>query len=329
MEAYVHDAVLDMLHARDELLAALDDVGPEQWERQIPYGHRTLHELLAHLAGADQAWALAAQGLLKGESESTTAPLTPEEARAARVRTIERGRSRPVAQLGEEMDRRRQLLLGLYDLLEPRHLALALRSYGDEHNSVHERIWLGYHDRLHAADVRRALRMDWRPPKLEFHTEIVPAVEALSPDPALYVIYSVDPTRWEMPSVVPGWSNRNLLAHIATGDWVFQTHLRHIIATGEVGPWADVDAGNAERIEERKFTTVNALVEEYLSMRHATLLLLAQLTPRHLQRPITLWWLPEDQRQSTVAGYVLAFPHHERHHTTHLRPAMKWSTSLR
>ena len=329
MEAYVHDAVLDMHHARDELLAALDGVAPDQWERRIPYGHRTLHELLAHLAGADQAWALAAQGLLKGESEPTKPPLTPEEAKAARVRTIARGRSRPVAHLRDEMDRRRQLLLGLYDLLEPRHLALALRSYGDEHNSARERIWLGYHDRLHAADVRRALRMDWHPPKLEFLPQIVPAVDALSPDPALYVIYSVDPTRWETPSVVPGWSNRNLLAHVATGDWVFQSHLRRIIDTGEVAAWADIDEGNAQRIEERKFTTVNALIDEYLSMRHATLLLLTRLTPRHLELQMPPWWLPEPGGQRTVAACVLAFQRHERSHRDHLRPAMKWSTSLR
>jgi len=318
-----------MRQARDALLAALDEVGPEQWERQIPYGSRTLHELLAHLAGADQAWALAAQGLLKGESESTKPPLTPEEAKAARVRAIDRGRSRPVAELREEMDRRRQLLLGLFDLLEPRHLALALRSYGDEHNSVRERIWLGYHDRLHAADVRRALRMDWHPPTLEFLPDLTPAVEALSPDETLYVIHSIDPTRWEMPSVLAGWSNRNLLAHIATGDWVLQGHLRHIIDTGTVAGWPDVDAGNAERIEERKFSTVSALVDEYLSMRHETMLLLSQLKPQQLKLSITLWWLPEGERERTVADYVLAFERHERNHRGQLRPAMRYATSLR
>jgi hypothetical protein len=328
MEAYVHDAVLDMRHARDELLAALDEVGPDEWDRQIPYGTRTLHELLAHLASADQAWALAAQGLLKGEAEPIT-PLTPEQAKEARRRAIERGRTRSVAFLRAEMDRRRQLLLGLYDLLEPRHLALALRSYGDEHNSVRERIWLGYHDRLHAADVRGALRMHWKPPKLEFLPPILPAVEALSPDAALYVIYSVDPTRWEMPSVVPGWSNRNLLAHIATGDWVFQSNLRSIMETG-AAPVLDIDAGNAQRVEDRRFTTVNTLIDEYRSTRHATMLLLAQLTPRHLAIQMPRWWVPDPGGERTVAACVLAFPRrHERHHIDHLRPAMKWATSVR
>ena len=231
--------------------------------------------------------------------------------------------------LREEMHSRRQLLLQLLELLEPRHLALVLRSYGDAHNSVRERIWLGYHDRLHAADVRRARRMHWHPPKLEFDPRVRPAVDALSPDETLYVIYSVDPTKWELPSVVPGWSNRNLLAHIATGDWVFQSHLRHVIETGEVAEWPHVDVGNAERLEERKFTPVATLVDEYLSMRHETMLMLAQLNPARLAPPIRLWWFPEGQQERTIVDYVLAFERHERSHCDQLRPVMRWATSLR
>jgi uncharacterized damage-inducible protein DinB len=290
----------------------------------VPYGERTLHELLAHVAGADQAWAVAAQGLLKGESE-TKAALTPEEAKAVRRRAIERGRGRPVEELRAEMASRRKLLLTLYEELEPRHLSVALRSYGDEHNAVRERIWLGYHDRLHTADVRRALRMTWQAPRLEFLPALRPAVEALSPDRALYMIFSVDPTKWELPSAVPGWSNRNLLAHIATGDWVFQRHLRAIIETGDVAGWEGVDDGNAERLAERRLTPVGTLVEEYLSMRHETMLLLSQITKKHQERPITLWWFPEGERERNVADYVLAFERHERSHCAQLRPVMRYA----
>lgn len=325
MEAYVHDAVLDMLHARDELEAALDEVGEGQWERAVPYGERTLHELLAHVAGADQAWAVAAQGLLKGESE-TKAALTPEEAKAARRLAIERGRGRPVAELRAEMASRRKLLLTLYEELEPRHLSVALRSYGDEHNSVRERIWLGYHDRLHAADVRRALRMNWASPRLVFPPEVRPAAEALSPERALYVIFSVDPTKWELPSVVPEWSNRELLAHIATGDWVFQSRLRSLIADGTLPEWPDVAAGNAERLAERRMTPVGTLVEEYLSMRHETMLLLAQLTPGHLRVKMSMPWLG-DAEERTVLDYVRWFWMHERSHCEQLRPAMRYATA--
>jgi hypothetical protein len=322
MDRYVHDAVLDMRIARNELMAALDEVKPDDWLRFVPYGSRTLHDLLAHLAGADQAWAVAAQGLLKGESDQQ-APLTPDEARAARGRSIERGRSQRPDVLVEEMDRRRKLLLSLFELLEPRHLALALRSFGEEHNSVRERIWLGYHDRLHAADVRRALRMHWVPQHLEFVPEVQPAVRTLAPDETLYVIYSVDPVNWERPSRVPGWTYRRLLAHIATGDWVLQGHLRHIIEHGEVAPWPDIDAGNAERVGERRLSTQRTLTEEYLSMRHETMRLLAQLRPGHLGLKIKLWWPPQPEER-TVLDYVLMFERHERGHREQLRPAMRY-----
>jgi mycothiol maleylpyruvate isomerase-like protein/DinB family protein len=324
MDRYVHGAVLDMHMAREELIKALDDVGERDWQRYVPYGSRTLHELLAHVAAADQAWAVAAQGLLRGEGVDAP-PLAPAEAKAARTRGIDRGRGRSVDDLREEMDRRRKLLLGLFELLEPRHLALALRSYGDEHNSVRERIWLGYHDRLHAADVRRALRLTWHPHELEYPDALRAAVDALAPEPTLYVIYNVDPVNWERPSPVPRWTFRELLAHIATGDWVFQGHLRHIIATGTVADWADIDAGNTERIHERRHSTDSALVEEYLSMRHETRLLIAQLTPQHLKHPISLWWMPEGERDRIIADYVLAFQRHDNHHRDQLRPAMKYA----
>jgi len=327
MEAYVHDAVLDMHHARDELLAAVAGVGDGDWERTIPYGSRTLHELLAHVAGADQAWAVAAQGLLRGESEVTT-PLTPEQAKEARARAIERGRGRSIDELRGEMESRRRLLLQLYELLEPRHLSLALRSYGEEHNSVRERIWLGYHDRLHAADVRRALRMTWHPPKLEFVPALRGAIAALSPDAALYVIYSVDPSRWETASVVTGWSNRDLLAHIATGDWVLHLHLNSLLEAGRVAEWPDVDAGNRVRVGERRFTPVATLIEEYLSMRHETMLLLSRMTDTHLRQSITMPWRPE-VKDPTVADYLQGFWMHERHHAEQLRPAMKWAIKVR
>jgi hypothetical protein len=323
MIPYVHDAVLDMLAARNELKLALADVGDRDWNRFVPYGSRTLHELLAHLATADGAWAQAAQGLLKGEAEQGQ-PLSPVEARAARRRALERASTQSPGELMDEMERRRNLLLSLYELLEPRHLALALRSFGEQHNSVRERIWLGYHDRLHAADVRRALRMRWHPPKIAFLPEVRPAAEALAPDETLYVVYSVAPVLWERPSPLPGWTYRQLLAHIATGDWVLQGHLRHIVEHDAVAPWPDVDAGNAERLAQRAHSTDRALTEEYLSMRHETLLLLGRLNPEHLGLKISYWWEPEPN-EHTILDYLLMFERHDRTHREQLRGAMKYA----
>ena len=324
MDRYVEAAVIDMQAAREELLAAVSHVDEGGWGRYVPYGARTLHDLLAHVAAADHTWALAAQGLLKAEGQETPA-LTPEAAIALRERAIARGRRRPVGALLEEMAQRRRLLLSLYELLERRHLALALRSFGDEHNSVRERLWLGYHDRMHAADVRRALRMRWHPQRLDYVPEVRAAAAALSPDATLYVIYSVDPVQWERPSALPGWTSRQLLAHIATGDWVCQRILRNVVDDGEIPPWPDVNAGNEQRVtEERRLVTVSALAEEYLSMRHESLRLVSQLRPEHLSLTMEFWWEPRPNRH-TLLDYVLRFHVHDRTHREQLRPAMRYA----
>jgi len=327
MEPFVHDAVLDMQLSRTRLNETLDRLEGAHWDRYVPYGSRTVRDVLAHLAAADQSWALAARGLLRGEADLAGA-LSPEDARDARQRGIERGRQMSIAELRDEMARRRKLLLSLMDLLEPRHLAMRLPAFG-EHDAVRERIWVGYHDRLHQADIERALRTHWFPKPLTFLPELAPTIEALEPEPTLYVIYSVDPTCWERPSSLPGWSFRDLLAHIATGDWVLQSHLRSVLERGAPASWPDVAAGNAARIEARRFSTWEKLTDEFLSARHETMLLLSHLRPEHLRAPITMRWLPEDRREGAMLDYLLAFPDHDRAHREQLRAAMRHRTSPR
>lgn len=313
-----------MLHARDELHAVILDVPDGAWERLVPYGSHSLHDVLAHIAGADQVWAVSAQGLLRGETDDTR-PLTPGAAAAARERAIVRGRRQSIAELREEMARRRALLLGLYDLLELKHLALSLPAFGDAHNGVRERIWVGYHDRLHAADIRRALNMSWHPPKLTFEPEIEMAAEAIVPREVLRVIYSIDPAWWERPSNVPGWTYRQLLAHIASGDRVVQHLMRSAIEDGGFGAFPDVAAGNAERLAERAQANVRSLVDELLSMRHQTRLLMSKLEPQHLALAIVA---PRDPPVTfTLAEWMNAYPQHDRVHGDNLRPAMKYRTS--
>src|SRR4029077_841236 len=57
MDRYVRRAVMDMQAARDELISAIGEIGTDDWHRFVPYGSRTLRDLLAHLATADQRWA--------------------------------------------------------------------------------------------------------------------------------------------------------------------------------------------------------------------------------------------------------------------------------
>jgi hypothetical protein len=328
MEPYVHDAAHDMRIARDQLEATLDGLAEPDYARYVPFGSRTVHDVLAHLAAADHVWALAAQGLLKGESDARP-PLSPFEAAEARERAIERGTAQSPSDLRAEMERRRRLLLGLYELLEKRHLSMTLPTFGTKHNSVRERIWLGYHDRLHRADIERAMRLVWHPPQLSFLPELAPAIAALSPDPMLYVIFSIDPSYWERQARGLEWTYRELLSHIASGDWVLQSHLRHILDHGKVAAWPDIDAGNAQRLDERRFTNDRTLAEEYLSQRHETLRLISQLGQQHLRLEIDLWFREKRPEPYTVLDYLLGFEGHDRTHAEQLRPAMKHATSTR
>jgi uncharacterized damage-inducible protein DinB len=321
MHRLVERALFDMAQARAELLRELARVGEADWTRYVPYGHWTLKDLLAHLAAFDGVWAMTTQSLLASDGVAVS-PGTPDP-ETARRRAIERGRKRSVASLLEELQSRRRLLIGYLELLEERHLARSVPGAHAGEDSVRAQLWLGYHDRQHAADIRRALAMAWQPEPRSFLPEVEAAAAALSPDVALRVIYSVAPEMWTLSSPVPGWTYHDLLAHLATGDRVFQRQLRALLATGEAGRWPDEDADSRELVEERRSVTEEQLIEEYLSSRHETLRLLSQLRPGHLRATVRL--RPDGpQRDRTFLDFVSLFTEHEARHLSALRTAVRW-----
>jgi hypothetical protein len=73
---------------------------------------------------------------------------------------------------------------------------------------------------------------------------------------------------WDQPSSVDGWTNRDILAHLAGGnDQFVQTVLRAVTA-GEIPDPAllapDADAENAMRISERLLWPIDQLKAELL-----------------------------------------------------------------
>ncbi len=71
---------------------------------------------------------------------------------------------------------------------------------------------------------------------------------------------------WDLPSVVDGWTNHDILAHLAGGnDMLVQTLLRALTSGEVLDPDAfapDTDAENASRIEERRAWSIAQLVAE-------------------------------------------------------------------
>ena len=105
------------------------------------------------------------------------------------------------------------------------------------------------------------------------------------------------------PSPNAGWTYKDLLAHLATGDWICQHFLRGLLETGRVPEWPDADAGNAERVAARRGKSVSELAEERAQHRNETLRLIGQLEQGHLDRPIDMPWFNVGERR---LGYTFS-----------------------
>lgn len=93
---------------------------------------------------------------------------------------------------------------------------------------------------------------------------------------------AVEPGRWSEPSAYPGWSNKDLLAHIATGYVVRIGWFEAAIAWRDQPVRLDVDAANAERIAALKNARIDGIIEELRSKRGRVHRLLERLRQQHL-----------------------------------------------
>ncbi len=132
------------------------------------------------------------------------------------------------------------------------------------------------------------------------------------------------PEMWSMPSPLEGWTYKDLLAHLATGDWVFQWMLRGVLGTEkfdlvERGS-GYVNEGNARLLEERRGRTVEELIAEVASEGEETQGLLAQLG-----EDIDLGQVVGRMQNGTpvtVEQWVKGFPRHDPDHGAQLARAL-------
>jgi hypothetical protein len=130
------------------------------------------------------------------------------------------------------------------------------------------------------------------------------------------MIARVPAGRWPEASPNDGWTYKDLLAHLATGDWICQHFLRSLLEKGSVPAWPDADAGNAERVLARRGKSVSDLMEERAQHRSETIGLVGQLRPEHLEAPIDMPWF--DVRGAPFRVYLQSFPGHDINHTEEL-----------
>jgi hypothetical protein len=126
---------------------------------------------------------------------------------------------------------------------------------------------------------------------------------------------------WALPSPLPDWSYKDLLAHLATGDWVCHIILRTIMANErlDLGTVANLDwvaQGNAQRLAERKQRTPRELIDEVRSHSEETQELLSKLTDADEQRT-------QEGAPMTLGAYLRGFPDHDRGHLAQLETALQ------
>jgi len=128
------------------------------------------------------------------------------------------------------------------------------------------------------------------------------------------------PEFWGWMSPLQGWTYKDLLAHLATGDWVMHTVLRAVIANEpvEVAKVTNLDwvaEGNARFLAERKERSPEELIAEVEAEGDETQELLSQLSEADEQ-------LTQEGAPMSLSDYLRLFPGHDRAHLAQLRVAL-------
>ncbi len=135
------------------------------------------------------------------------------------------------------------------------------------------------------------------------------------------VARSMPEQAWTIPSPNPGWSYRDLLVHLAVGDWVCQTVLEALttdqpLNIGEVASLDWVSQGNAERLKERETHTIDKLIAEAEAEGEETQELLARLSVADESRT-------QEGAPVNLGDYLRGFPGHDGTHLAELRTALE------
>ena len=121
-------------------------------------------------------------------------------------------------------------------------------------------------------------------------------------------------TAWDARSENEGWTNRQVLMHIATGYTVRVAVLRAVL-DGKPLPEIDADAVNAELLDQWGDAPPGQLIQEMVRNRRQVLTLLHSLRDRHLDAQVPLRGGPR------LGDALLLLSEHDLEHVAQLRPA--------
>jgi len=88
---------------------------------------------------------------------------------------------------------------------------------------------------------------------------------------------------WDGTSANAGWTNRQLLAHMATGYVVRLVALRGVLAGKPTEAAIDLEAANAANVTRMEALSIDDIIGEMERVRAEVAALLRRLTPEHLE----------------------------------------------
>ena len=139
----------------------------------------------------------------------------------------------------------------------------------------------------------------------------------------LGVADAVEPEGWGQPSPYPGWTYKDLLAHLATGYTIRLLRLRDLVEKGRLGPEPHPDAANAENIARHRDSSPEAIVEEMVRQRSEVRRLLGLLRPEHLEVRTLLHRPGQSPEDGPFLEALQRGNEHDLEHAADLAPIMR------
>lgn len=136
----------------------------------------------------------------------------------------------------------------------------------------------------------------------------------------LELVRKLAPADWKRPSPLPGWTLKDLLAHLAGGTGRnFQQILEAVVSRTPVDPamLGEADARNAQDVEDRKDMSVGELISEIRGEAEAIDILLSRLTEEDMD-------LKQDNIPMSLGDGLSQNPGgHYHEHLAHFKEALE------
>jgi hypothetical protein len=148
-------------------------------------------------------------------------------------------------------------------------------------------------------------------------SELDAAIECWQGDTetVLAAVRALPTAAWQAQSGNPGWSNKDVLVHLATGYAQRLELLRSIVETGAPGPLPDADSANAANIAALGAEPVDTLIARLIAIRAEVLALLQRLRVDHLDLQVAI-----GARMERLGDYARDMSRHDLDHLGELRP---------